>query len=583
MAHRHSSRDERLALRSSPLRAARRALASSRFMEDSNRFTPSGHSALAALEHLPDLLDVQAGLAVDGPLLCGALDFAFAGGGCLETLTRAMDDIPLVPSDFRPEGYLADLALPELVDRCMGVSLGAWKAPLNRLFVTRVLASPPSAEAVRRFRRGVLEELANTPPLREAFESLYRRLCELRVCFDLYEGHERTEATRRRVETLTRLRDVLSAAESAFAEATSGLGRVSDFGREACASEPFARLQELLTYENDLARVVVRLQLGADGRVRRFQLLGQKESEENRFHVPPFKRLVGKIGMRLRGYRFSSNELVERWLDHVFDGVKHFLPPLFQLLGHMEVYLAALSFRDLCAQKGLPVCFPELTEEGGRHVRGLFNPLLLGEGVTPVPCDLEGDRFDTIHILTGPNSGGKTRLLQALGITQLLAQGGLFVPAAEARLRSASGLFVSLVGISEPRPEVGEGRLGTELIRIRRMFETSRPEALVILDEFCSGTNPSEGEEIFYLVLTLLGELRPEVFISTHFLEFTRRLSQDQTPLNLAFLQVELDEAQRPTYGVGRGVARTSLAAQTAARLGVTREELMTLIQKNRR
>ncbi|MDY0004110.1 MAG: DNA mismatch repair protein, partial [Polyangia bacterium] len=222
-------------------------------------------------------------------------------------------------------------------------------------------------------------------------------------------------------------------------------------------------------------------------------------------------------------------------------------------------------------------------EEGGRRMRGLFNPLLIAEGTKPVPCDLEGDRFDTIHILTGPNSGGKTRLLQTIGITQLLAQGGFFVPAAEARLRPASGLFVSLVGISEPRPELGEGRLGTELIRIRRMFETSKPEALVILDEFCSGTNPSEGEEIFYLVLTLLGELRPEVFISTHFLEFTRRLSKESSPLNLAYLQVELDESQRPTYGVGQGVAITSLAAQTAARLGVTREELMALIQKNRR
>lgn len=583
MLRRTGSREERLALRSSALRAARRALATSSFLDDAHRFTPSGQAALEAIEHLPDLLDPEPRLAVDGPTLCGALDFAFAGGGCLETLERALDAAPLAPSNWRPESYLEDLALRELVQTAMPVALEGWRAPLNRGFLTRVLAAPPAAAEARELRREILAELAKDDALREAAGTLYRRLCELRVCFALYEGHSRYEETRRRVEILTRLRDLLALAASGFEGAGSALRRIHDFAVEARGSEGHARLEELLSYENDLARVVVRLQLGVDGRVRRFQLLGVQENEENRYHVPPLGRLMGRIGLRLRGYRFSADELVERWLDHVFDGVKHYLPPLFQLLGHLEVYLASLAFRDRCQAAGLAVCFAELATDGGRRVRGLYNPLLLAEGTRPVPCDLESDRFDRIHILTGPNSGGKTRLLQTLGLTQLLAQGGMFVPAAEARLRVASGLFVSLVGVSGPRPEIGEGRLGTELIRIRHMFETSRPEALVILDEFCSGTNPSEGEEIFYLVLSLLQELRPEVFISTHFLEFTRRLSREDDPLGLAFLQVELDEHQRPTYGVGSGVAQTSLAAQTAARLGVTREELLALIRKNAR
>ena len=40
---------------------------------------------------------------------------------------------------------------------------------------------------------------------------------------------------------------------------------------------------------------------------------------------------------------------------------------------------------------------------------------------------------------------------------------------------------------------------------------------MVLLDELCSGTNPSEGEEIFELVITLLAELEPQAFITTHF------------------------------------------------------------------
>jgi DNA mismatch repair protein MutS2 len=290
---------------------------------------------------------------------------------------------------------------------------------------------------------------------------------------------------------------------------------------------------------------------------------------------------VSKLMLWWRGYRFSNDELVDRWLDHVFQAITHFLPPCFQLLGHMEVYLAALHFRDQCKAKGLDVCFPELVDSGGREIRGLFNPLLFKQGVVPTPCDITTDGFDTISIVTGPNSGGKTRLLQALGLTQLLGQAGLYAPATSARLRPASGMFVSL--IDRPKAEQEEGRLGTELIRIRRLFETSHGGALVILDELCSGTNPSEGEEIFHLVLSLLEELGAEAFITTHFLEFARRLADENEPLRLRFFQVELDEHQRPTYGFVPGVATTSLAAQTAARLGVTREELMSLVRRNKR
>jgi DNA mismatch repair protein MutS2 len=52
---------------------------------------------------------------------------------------------------------------------------------------------------------------------------------------------------------------------------------------------------------------------------------------------------------------------------------------------------------------------------------------------------------------------------------------------------------------------------------------------------------------------------------------------------SIDFLQVELDELERPTYRFVPGVAKTSLAAKTAARLGVTREELLERIESKKR
>jgi DNA mismatch repair protein MutS2 len=220
---------------------------------------------------------------------------------------------------------------------------------------------------------------------------------------------------------------------------------------------------------------------------------------------------------------------------------------------------------------------PEFTTDDWQ-VRELFNPLLLAT-VQPVPCALAFGAPGETTLITGPNSGGKTRLLQALGLLQLLAQSGMYVPAAAARLPRVPGIFASLT--QPASAEQAEGRLGSELLRIRMLFERALPGSLVLVDELCSGTSPSEGEELFALVVELMQELSPHAFVSTHFLKLAASLAEAST-MALRFVQVELDARERPTYRFVHGVAETSLARQTAARLGVTREELRALIASRR-
>jgi DNA mismatch repair protein MutS2 len=120
-----------------------------------------------------------------------------------------------------------------------------------------------------------------------------------------------------------------------------------------------------------------------------------------------------------------------------------------------------------------------------------------------------------------------------------------------------------------------------ELLRIRSLFERLPPGAMVILDELCSGTNPSEGEEIFELVVRMLTKLQPQAFITTHFLAFAARLERERKIDDLRFVQVELSPDHQPTYQFVPGVATTSLAGHAAARLGVTGDQLLALIDRN--
>jgi DNA mismatch repair protein MutS2 len=243
-----------------------------------------------------------------------------------------------------------------------------------------------------------------------------------------------------------------------------------------------------------------------------------------------------------------------------------------QLICHLEVYAATHAFARRAAAHGLGVCLPEIESGGPFEVSGLFNPLLMPLADDPVPTDLTITRGTPIALVTGPNSGGKTRLLQAAGLAQVLAQCGLYAPFARGRLPLAAGLFASIVEVD--RADQSEGRLGTEMVRLRTLFEAVPPGSMVLLDELCSGTNPSEAIEIVDMVLRLLRRLDPMALVTTHFLDFAEQLRQRGTVEGLFFLQAEVDPERGPTFRFVEGVATTSLAVGTARRLGVTFDEI---------
>ncbi|MCU0687469.1 MAG: DNA mismatch repair protein [Polyangiaceae bacterium] len=535
-----------------------------------------------SLGPIPDLLSVEPAVRVDGPGLRQLLVFAFATGASPDAFDETLGVAALPPSSWDNASYTRDLFLRELVARVLRVRAGGRAYAPCAPYLLRVIAAPPRDARVTEFRQGVLGELASGEGFRRDFERLYTELVELRT---LFCASRLSAGSLRRLEILRQLRRVLDGLAGAFEGAGSGLRRLRAFGEEAVASEEYRRLGALLDYDERMATVDVRVGVGADGELRTFEIVSLHESSDNPFYSSPLGRLFARLRLALRGYRMSGGELVERFVGEVFGGLEGRTVLLFQLLGDMEFYLAGLGLRDLALSRGLEVCFPVYGSPGaegdGLELDRLFNPLLLAEGRTPQPCDLATTHPDATVIVTGPNSGGKTRLLQALALAQLLGGAGFYVPAARARLPRFAGLFVSL--LDEARADQPEGQLGMELLRIRRMFERLAPGSLVLLDELCSGTNPSEGEEIARLVITLLPELGSQVFITTHLLQFAAGLEADRPAPRLEFLQVELDEHERPTYGFVPGVARTSLAHKTAARLGVTRDELLALIAEKKR
>jgi DNA mismatch repair protein MutS2 len=532
---------------------------------------------------IPDLLSAEPALRIDAVELGEVLVFAFATGGAIESFDDILGKAALPPSTWDRSHFARDLFLDQLVEHGLPVRIGARSYQPCAPYLLRALSAPPRSPEALAFRRAVLGELAGSTEMRGEAEAVYVEIVRLRAL--LCTGRL-SSAVLRRLDILRSVHALFGLLATSFAGAKSGLSRLRAFGEAACASPAYQRLDALLDHDEHLGTVDLRVRVGADGELRTFQVVAVRENSDNPFHASPIGRWLAKMRLFFRGYRMNGGEVTERLFDDVFSGLEAQLVLCFQLLGDLEFYLAGLGFRDLAEEKGLAVCFPDLRDAGaeggsGMSVLGLFNPLLLGEKSAPIPCDLRTQHAASVVIVTGPNSGGKTRLLQAIALCQLLGEAGLFVPAREARLPRANGLFVSL--LEEARADQPEGQLGMELMRIRRMFEHLGVGSLVLLDELCSGTNPSEGEEIARLVISLLPELRAQVFVTTHLLSFAARLAEDRPIPRLEFLQVELGERDLPTYGFVPGVARTSLAHRTAARLGVTRDELLGLIAARKR
>ena len=545
---------------------------------------------------VPDLLSASPSLRVDARRVRQALAFAFAHGVPESTWAAFFADAMLPASAWDAGTFGRELFVAELARSFGAITIDGSAYALDAGWIERVLASPPDDAAVVAQRRRILAELDAGEAARRDLERVYALLRALRGRLELTPMRH-ADGLRRRLEILDALRAAIDGIASGFHGARSELARVRAYGEAIKESEAYAALVRLLDYDDHLATVDVRVRVGADGRVRALALARVRENAENPWVRSPVMRWLSRIVLLVRGYRFDAEEITARLVQHVFDGLEDVLVALVQLIGDIEPYLAALAFRDAAHRAGLRVCLPSLHDDdgapanganGGGHVpsrklAGLFNPLLLPHEKRIVACDLVMSGRAAVTLLTGPNSGGKTRLLQAIGLAQLLGQGGFFVPAASAEILVAHGMFASLG--QAPSADASEGRLGTELLRVRALFEVLCEGGVVLLDELCSGTNPSEGEELFRLVLDLLAELRPQAFLSTHFLSLSAALEREVAggEGSIRFLQVELDADEHPTYRFVDGVARTSLARQTAARLGVTRDDLRRLVHRSKR
>ncbi|MGH7505254.1 MAG: DNA mismatch repair protein MutS, partial [Longimicrobiales bacterium] len=138
-----------------------------------------------------------------------------------------------------------------------------------------------------------------------------------------------------------------------------------------------------------------------------------------------------------------------------------------------------------------------------------------------IPNDVVLDEDRRVMILTGPNMAGKSTLLRQVGLIQLLAQVGSFVPAAAAKLPVCDRIFTR-VGASDNLVR-GQSTFMVEMQETSAILHGATDRSLVLLDEIGRGTATYDGVSIAWAVTEHLHEhTAAKTIFATHYHELTQ-------------------------------------------------------------
>jgi DNA mismatch repair protein MutS2 len=201
----------------------------------------------------------------------------------------------------------------------------------------------------------------------------------------------------------------------------------------------------------------------------------------------------------------------------------------------------------------------------GRH------PLLLAGTEPVVPFDLEMDPSERTLLISGPNTGGKTVLLKAVGLASALAQSGIVPPVGpETRLPAFGGFFADIGDRQSISASLST--FSAHVAMLRRVLAEADAGSLVLLDEVGSGTDPAEGAALAAAILASLTARGTLTLATTHLGALKDLASHTPGVVNSS---LQFDAATlTPTYRFVKGVPGRSYGLAIARRLGIEADVL---------
>lgn len=278
------------------------------------------------------------------------------------------------------------------------------------------------------------------------------------------------------------------------------------------------------------------------------------------FYVEP--QSVLNLNNKLRQDQLAEKQEIER----IFAELSVMLAPYTNELRHNQTVMGQLDFINAKAHYAAEIKATEPIINANNEValRQARHPLIDQKKV--VSNDIAIGKDYQAIVVTGPNTGGKTITLKTLGLIQLMAQAGLFIPAAE---ESQIGIFREVfadIG-DEQSIEQNLSTFSAHMDNIIQILDQVNDQDLVLFDELGAGTDPQEGASLAIAILDYLGGVGAYVVASTHYPELKLYGYERPGTINAS---MEFDvESLQPTYRLLIGVPGRSNAFDISKRLGM--------------
>lgn len=277
---------------------------------------------------------------------------------------------------------------------------------------------------------------------------------------------------------------------------------------------------------------------------------------------------------RLRQIEVEIDDEVERLLYEISEYLAT-LAPAFEKTKHVlencDVLFSKAQISTLLEAHGCHF------DNSKMDLKELSHPLLKLSGKKSISNNITLHAEKYILILSGPNAGGKTVLLKAIGLASQMARCGLPICASPGSVLPFYNEIVTGIGDSQSVDE----DLSTFAAHLKILDMASKLTGfhnLILIDEICGSTDPEEGSALAKAFIEKYASNKVFAVITSHLSPLKMGWKESDPILN-GSLQYDT-VLGRPTYHFLSGIPGESLALQTARRVGVSSEIIAAAVEK---
>ena len=304
-------------------------------------------------------------------------------------------------------------------------------------------------------------------------------------------------------------------------------------------------------------------------------IIHDESASGNTFYVEPKENVEinNEIGILKR----KEKEEILRILKEASEVIKGKADELINSLWNFSQIEFIFSKMNFCARNGFNK--QNIVNSQEINLKKAYNPLIDKDVV--VKNDISLDNKGNSLIITGPNTGGKTVILKTVGLCVFLSHLGFYIPALE---ESTVGFFEDVfvdVG-DEQSIENNLSTFSSHMTNIIDILNKTNNKSIILLDELCSGTDPSEGAVLSIALLEKFKDLNATMLCTTHYPEIKNYCFESEYYKNSS---MEFDfEKLKPTYRFIIGLPGKSNAINISAKLGLEQsiiDEASSLLEVN--